>query len=77
MSLHLLISGFDIKTLSVTGLEEYWSYRFKVNAATVKGNTISDFSSIFRTKQSGEVFSGMIVFNEKVNPFSFKRQPPI
>lgn len=53
MSLHLCISGFDTKTLSVTGLEEYWPYKFKVTAATVKGNTTSDFSSVFRTTQAG------------------------
>lgn len=46
--------GFDTKTLSVTGLEEYWPYKFKVNAATVKGNETSDFSSVFRTKQARE-----------------------
>lgn len=51
-TLHLL--GFDSKTVSVTGLEEYWPYRFKVNAATVKGNITSDFSSIFTTEQARE-----------------------
>lgn len=52
----ICISGFDTKTLSVTGLEEYWPYKFKVNAATLKGNTTSEFSSVFRTKQGGESF---------------------
>lgn len=42
--------GFDSKSVSVTGLEEYWQYRFKVIAATGKGNSTSDFSSTFRTK---------------------------
>lgn len=56
MSLHLCISGFDTKTLSVTGLEEYWPYKFKVTAATVKGDNTSDFSSVFRTKQAGNSF---------------------
>uniref|UniRef100_K1PRP2 Uncharacterized protein n=1 Tax=Magallana gigas TaxID=29159 RepID=K1PRP2_MAGGI len=41
---------FDSKSVSVTGLEEYWPYRFKVIAATGKGNSTSDFSSTFRTK---------------------------
>lgn len=40
--------------LSVTGLEEYWPYKFKVNAATAKGNRTSDFSSVFKTKQAGK-----------------------
>lgn len=56
MSLHLCISGFDTKTLSVTGLEEYWPYKFKVTAATVKGDNTSDFSSVFRTTQAGNAF---------------------
>lgn len=55
----ICISGFDKKTLSVNGLEEYWPYKFKVNAATVKGNKTSDFSSVFRTKQAGK----LLVFN--------------
>lgn len=42
--------GFDSKSVSVTGLEEYWPYRFKVIATTGKGNSTSDFSSTFRTK---------------------------
>lgn len=42
--------GFDSKSVSVTGLEEYWPYRFKVIAATGKGNSTSDFSRTFRTK---------------------------
>lgn len=54
MSLHLCISGFDTKTLSVTGLEEYWPYKFKVTATTVKGNATSDYSSVLRTTQAGE-----------------------
>lgn len=40
----------------MTGLDEYWLYKFKVNAATVKGNATSEFSSVFRTKQGGESF---------------------
>uniref|UniRef100_K1RD42 Receptor-type tyrosine-protein phosphatase N2 n=1 Tax=Magallana gigas TaxID=29159 RepID=K1RD42_MAGGI len=44
--------GFETKMLSVTGLEEYWPYKFQVNAATVKGNRTSDFSSVFKTKEA-------------------------
>lgn len=58
----ICISGFDTKTLSVTGLEEYWPYKFKVNAATVKGNKTSDFSSVFRTKQAGKLFNFLSCF---------------
>lgn len=68
MSLHLCISGFDTKTLSVTGLEEYWPYKFKVTAATVKGNTTSDFSSVFRTTQAGESISVVIFFLSTKKP---------
>lgn len=56
MSLHLCISGFGKKTLLVTDLEEYWPYKFKVTAATVKGDNTSDFSSVFRTTQAGNSF---------------------
>lgn len=49
----MYISGFETKILSVTGLEEYWPYKFQVNAATVKGNKTSDFSSVFKTKEAG------------------------
>lgn len=56
MSLHICISGFGTKTLNVTGLEEYWPYKFKVDAATVKGNKTSDFSIVFRTTQAGNSF---------------------
>lgn len=52
MNIYLCIPGFDTKVLSVTGLEEYWPYKFKVNAATAKGNTTSNFSSVFKTKQA-------------------------
>lgn len=52
--LQMYHSGFDTKHVSVTGLEEYWSYKFKINAATVKGNITSEFSSIFTTKQARE-----------------------
>lgn len=56
-SLYLCIAGFTTKTVSLTSLEEYWPYKFKVDAATVKGNKTSDFSSIFRTKQGGKSLS--------------------
>lgn len=39
--------------LSVTGLKEYWPYKFQVNAATEKGNRTSDFSSVFKRKLAG------------------------
>lgn len=52
-SIYLYNSGFETKMLSVTGLEEYWPYTFQVNAATVKGNRTSDFSSVFKTKEAG------------------------
>lgn len=73
MSLHLCISGFDTKTLSVTGLEEYWPYKFKVTAATVKGNTTSDYSSVFRTTQAGESISVIFSIYKKklITFFSF------
>nr|XP_034332451.1 phosphatidylinositol phosphatase PTPRQ [Crassostrea gigas] len=44
------VYGFETKMLSVTGLKEYWPYKFQVNAATEKGNRTSDFSSVFKTK---------------------------
>lgn len=50
----VLNSGFSTQSTQVTGLEEYWQYKFKVNAATGKGNTISEFSNNFRTLQAGE-----------------------
>lgn len=53
--------GFDNRLVQVTGLEEYWPYRFKVNAATNKGNMTSNFSSIFRTLQAGESFNDMFI----------------
>lgn len=71
MSLHLCISGFDTKTLSVTGLEEYWPYKFKVTAATVKGNTTSDFSSVFRTTQAGESISVIFSIYKKKTDYIF------
>lgn len=37
----------------MTGLEEYWPYKFRVDAATVKGTRTSDFSNVFKTKQAG------------------------
>lgn len=47
--------------VQVTGLEEYWPYRFKVNAATKKGNMTSNFSSVFRTLPAGESFNYMFI----------------
>lgn len=38
----------------MTGLEEYWPYKFRVDAATVKGTRTSDFSNVFKTKQAGK-----------------------
>lgn len=59
---YMYISGFETKMLSVAGLEVYWPYRFKVNAATVKGNTTSDFSSIFKTKKTKQAGKKISVF---------------
>lgn len=71
MSLHLCISGFDKKTLSVTGLEEFWPYKFKVTAATVKGNTTSEFSSVFITTQARESISVIFsIYKKTVLHFS-------
>ncbi|XP_062620048.1 phosphatidylinositol phosphatase PTPRQ-like, partial [Saccostrea cucullata] len=44
--------GFHQKSLSITDLEEYWPYKFKVIAATIKGTSASDLSDIVRTKQA-------------------------
>ncbi|XP_062583572.1 receptor-type tyrosine-protein phosphatase eta-like [Saccostrea cucullata] len=44
--------GFHQKSLSIADLEEYWSYKFKVIAATIKGINGSDLSDIVRTKQA-------------------------
>ncbi|XP_061176197.1 phosphatidylinositol phosphatase PTPRQ-like [Saccostrea echinata] len=44
--------GFYKKSASIDELEEYWPYRFKVDASTIKGNTTSDLSNIVRTKQA-------------------------
>ncbi|XP_062583571.1 receptor-type tyrosine-protein phosphatase delta-like [Saccostrea cucullata] len=44
--------GFQQKSLSIIELEEYWPYKFKVIAATVKGTSESDVSDIVRTKQA-------------------------
>ncbi|XP_052712082.1 receptor-type tyrosine-protein phosphatase eta-like isoform X2 [Crassostrea angulata] len=43
--------GFENQSVPVIGLEEYWQYRFKVDASTVKGNATSNISSTIRTKQ--------------------------
>lgn len=58
LSVNHLISylGFEKQSVLVNGLEEYWQYRFKVDASTVKGNATSNISSTFRTKQAGELF---------------------
>lgn len=48
--------GFEKQSVPVIGLDEYWQYRFKVDASTVKGNATSNISSTFRTKQGGELF---------------------
>lgn len=48
--------GFEKQSVPVIGLEEYWQYRFKVDASTVKGNATSNISSTIRTKQGGELF---------------------
>lgn len=48
--------GFENQSVPVIGLDEYWQYRFKVDASTVKGNATSNISSTFRTKQGGELF---------------------
>lgn len=53
--------GFENQLVQVTGLQEYWPYRFKVDAATKKGNMTSDFSSIFRTLQARESFNVMFI----------------
>ncbi|XP_062596362.1 receptor-type tyrosine-protein phosphatase delta-like [Saccostrea cucullata] len=44
--------GFRQKSLPIVELEEYWPYKFKVIAATVKGINESDLSDIVRTKQA-------------------------
>ncbi|XP_062601753.1 tyrosine-protein phosphatase 10D-like, partial [Saccostrea cucullata] len=49
---NLYAYGFHQKSLSITDLEEYWPYKFKVIAATVKGTSESDVSDIVRTKQA-------------------------
>lgn len=46
--------GFEKQSVPVNDLEEYWQYRFKVGASTVKGNATSNISSTFITKQAGE-----------------------
>lgn len=66
-SIYLYNSGFETKMLSVTDLEEYWPYKFQVNAATVKGNTTSDFSSVFQTKEAGRLIS--VFFKPKLYVF--------
>lgn len=48
--------GFEKQSVPVIGLDEYWQYRFKVDASTVKGNATSNISSTIRTKQGGELF---------------------
>ena len=48
--------GFENKSIDVSNMEEYWPYKFEVNAATVKGNKTSDKSRIFRTNQAGKPF---------------------
>lgn len=53
----------------MTGLEEYWPYKFRVDAATVKGTRTSDFSNVFKTKQAGmSICQGF--FNETSGTFS-------
>lgn len=53
----------------MTGLEEYWPYKFRVDAATVKGTRTSDFSNVFKTKQAGKsICHGF--FNETSVTFS-------
>lgn len=53
----------------MTGLEEYWPYKFRVDAATVKGTRTSDFSNVFKTKQAGKsICQGF--FNETSVTFS-------
>lgn len=47
--------GFTNRSVKVSNLEEYWPYKFKVDAATVKGNTTSDFSNISTTSQAGNL----------------------
>ena len=51
-----LFEGFENKSIDVSNMEEYWPYKFEVNAATVKGNKTSDTSRIFRTNQAGKPF---------------------
>lgn len=49
-----LFEGFENKSIDVSNMEEYWLYKFEVNAATVKGNKTSDESKTFRTMQAGK-----------------------
>lgn len=53
----------------MTGLEEYWPYKFRVDAATVKGTRTSDFSNVFKTKQAGKSIC-QVFFNETSVTFS-------
>nr|XP_034332445.1 receptor-type tyrosine-protein phosphatase eta isoform X3 [Crassostrea gigas] len=58
--------GFENQSVPVIGLDEYWQYRFKVDASTVKGNATSNISSTFRTKQGapGQVVGLSVQRNE-------------
>eukprot|EP00105_Crassostrea_gigas_P046475 XP_019930623.1 PREDICTED: uncharacterized protein LOC109621119 [Crassostrea gigas] len=71
--------GFDSKSVSVTGLEEYWPYRFKVIAATGKGNSTSDFSSTFRTKSGrpGKVLDLHVTTNDYERAYVTWRLPDL
>lgn len=65
--------GFEKQSVPVIGLEEYWQYRFKVDASTVKGNATSNMSRTIRTKQGGELFFINVQgksFIIKIGPYS-------
>lgn len=74
----LFIAGFDTKTLSVTGLEEYWPYKFKVNAVTGRGNETSHSLSVFRTKQARvSIFVVIVFFTNNLYLSSYLGQLPM
>ena len=47
------ISGYYNQTATITNLEEYWQYKFLIEASTSVGTMASDMSSAKRTKYAG------------------------
>ncbi|XP_071135948.1 tenascin-like [Mytilus edulis] len=48
----MTVNGYDTESVDVSGLEEYWYYKFTVTASTIKGYATSKMTVVVKTNQA-------------------------